>query len=208
ATAQGGGIDTWGPTTLHRTVVSGNEVSGPASDSDGGGIASFAGGLTLIDSTVANNRAIASMPNGRFAEGGGLFLEQSPLTIRRSTISGNAASLTTDLPAFVDGELMDLNAHSGGIHAGGHVPATITDTRLVGNTVDVVARHAEALAFDSALMVLTDPVTMARVTISGNRVTGRPFSTEDTGSGGSAVEIDGGGTISRLRLTDNVSEMF
>jgi hypothetical protein len=41
ATAQGGGIDTWGPTTLVRTLVSDNEVSGPVSDADGGGIASF-----------------------------------------------------------------------------------------------------------------------------------------------------------------------
>jgi hypothetical protein len=208
ASAQGGGIDTCGPTTLQRTVVSDNEVSGPASDADGGGIASFEGGLTLVDSTVSDNRAIASAPNGRFAEGGGLFVENGPLVVRRSTIDGNAASLTTDLPAFADGELIDMNAHGGGIHAGADVPATLLDTRIVDNTVDVRSPNAEALAFDSALLVLTDPVTMARVTISGNRVTGRPLSTEDTGSGGSAVEIDGGGTISHLRLTDNVSEMF
>jgi hypothetical protein len=208
ATAQGGGIDTWGPTTLQRTLVSNNEVSGPASDANGGGIASFMGGLTLIASTVADNRALASEPNGRFAEGGGLFVNQGSLTVQRSTVSGNTASLTTDLPAFVDGELVELNAHAGGIHVGDGVPTGIFDTRIVGNVVEVQAPSAEALAFDAGMLMGHGPLTMARVTISGNRVTAHSLGTEDTGSGGTALEVDGGGTISNLRLTDNLSQGF
>src|SRR6266852_5517940 len=49
------------------------EGAGIASDADGAGINSPLGSLTLKSSTVTGNRAIASAPNGRFADSGGIF---------------------------------------------------------------------------------------------------------------------------------------
>jgi hypothetical protein len=72
-----GGIDSWGKLTLVHTLVSGNSV-GPvaglppvASDSDGAGIFSAQGSLTMTGTVVSRNLASAAAPNGRFAEGGG-----------------------------------------------------------------------------------------------------------------------------------------
>ncbi len=39
---------------------------------------------------MTGNQAIASIPNGRFAEGGGMFAEGGSVTIRNSVFDGNA----------------------------------------------------------------------------------------------------------------------
>jgi hypothetical protein len=80
-----------GALTLTRVAVVGNEaaasvVEGPAR---GGGIYSL-GPLTLRESTVSGNRAVAEGSGEAGAEGGGIFA-LGELTIDRSTVSGNAA---------------------------------------------------------------------------------------------------------------------
>src|SRR5262245_24970962 len=68
AWAKGGGIDNWGRLTLNNTVVSDNTAAGVASDANGGGVNNWwPATLTLTNSKVTGNRAIASVPNGRFA---------------------------------------------------------------------------------------------------------------------------------------------
>ena len=79
APANGGGIDSWGALTLIRTAVTGNSAGaapgqpGTTSDADGGGIYSRQGSLTLDHAIVSGNRATATSPAGRFAEGGGIW---------------------------------------------------------------------------------------------------------------------------------------
>jgi hypothetical protein len=46
---------------------------------------------------------------------------------------------------------------------------------------------------------------MRNSTISGNQVTDISATSEDVGSGGSALELDGGGTITNTRITDNTA---
>jgi hypothetical protein len=121
ALAKGGGIDTAGPLTLKNTVVSDNSAGGVASDAVGGGISVWdTGSLTVARSRVTGNRAVASKPNGRFAEGGGIFVGDGvTLAIRDSSIDDNDLKLESDLPYFVEGaDPIDMSANGGGVHAG------------------------------------------------------------------------------------------
>ena len=52
------------------------------------------GKVTVIDSTIRGNRAVPTR-FGRFAEGGGMFIDSGSLVIRDSTITGNETRLVT-----------------------------------------------------------------------------------------------------------------
>lgn len=81
ALAGGGGIDNWGRMTLINVVVSDNQAGGPlTSNADAGGIYTPQGSLTLRRSVVTRNRAVASRPYGRFAEGGGVNIASTPFS--------------------------------------------------------------------------------------------------------------------------------
>ena len=129
APANGGGIDSWGALTLIRTAVTGNSAGaapgqpGTTSDADGGGIYSRQGSLTLDHAIVSGNRATATSPAGRFAEGGGIWAGvpdfgpgtdsgRDVLVIKDSVISGNTASLSTDLPTVFGGQVQNLVANA------------------------------------------------------------------------------------------------
>lgn len=131
ALAGGGGIDNWGMMTLTNTTVRGNQVGGPlTSDADGGGILGEAGSLTLNNTAVKGNRAIASAPNGRFAETGGIFVEGGTLAVRNSVVNNNQANLTGSLPSSVN-----MGASGGRITTGAISSARIQNTTVTGNTV-------------------------------------------------------------------------
>lgn len=209
ALAAGGGIGNFGVTTLSRTTVSNNEASGDrTSDADGGGISSQAGSLTLRRSVVAENRAVASAPNGRFAEGGGIQVTGGSLTLDGSRVNRNRASLTSSLPSFAGGSVIELGANSGAIHVGDGIPTRVENSDLADNVVTAADPRGEALAFDSAMLVGDSPLIMWTSVIQGNRVSGTSATSTDVGPGGSAVELDGGGTISNTRITGNSSAAF
>jgi hypothetical protein len=214
AWALGGGIDSWGQLTLVNTTVSNNSAGAAAglpaipSDADGGGIFSAQGSLTMTGTTVSGNHAIAAAPDGQFAEGGAVFVRlfftaSDALTVSNSTVTGNSASLTTNLPKFAGGQLIGLNANSGGIHVGDGVPTTIDGTVIADNSVSADGPHAEADAIDAAMNVGDSPLTIRDSTISGNRLTDLLATNADSGSDGSAVEADGGGIISNTHITGN-----
>jgi len=210
AWAFGGGIDSWGNLTLVHTTVS-NNTAGPAaglpaicSDCDGAGIVSEQGSLTLDGTTLSGNRAIAAAPNGRFAEGGALYASGSDaLTVSNSTVTGNSARLTTNLPSFAAGKLIGLNANSGGIHVGDGVPTTVDNTAITDNSVTSKDLRGEAVGIDVAMIVGDSPLTMSNSVISGNTLFSTVATTVDAGAGGNALELDGGGTISNTRITGN-----
>jgi len=216
AWAFGGGIDSWGNLTLVHTTVSGN-TAGPAaglpaicSDCDGGGVFSAQGSLTLTGTTLSGNRAIAAAPNGRFAEGGAVFVRldgaaSDALTVSNSTVTGNSASLTTNFPSFAAGKLIELNANSGGIHVGDGVPTTVDNTAITDNSVTTKDLRGEPLDFDPAMLVGDSQLTMNNSIISGNTLSATLATTADIGPAGSTLEIDGGGTITNTRITDNTS---
>ena len=214
AAAVGGGIESWGRLALVNTTVSDNTV-GPAaglpalpSDSDAAGILSAQGSLAMTGTTVSGNRAIAAAPNGRFAEGGAVYVGldfdgSAALTVSNSTVTGNSASLTTSLPEFAGGQLIELNANSGGIHVGDGIPTTVDGTVIKDNSASADGPHGEADAIDAAMNVGDSALTIRDSTISGNRLTDNLATNADSGSDGSAIEADGGGIISNTRITGN-----
>jgi hypothetical protein len=217
ALAVGGGIESWGDLTLVNTVVSGN-TTGPAaglppvaSDSEGAGIFSWQGSVTLTRTLVADNHATADIPNGITALGGGIcvgdffFPISDSLTIRDSTVTGNGVSLTSNLPEFADGQLIGMFADSGGVKVENGIPTLIENTAITNNTVTATDPFGEPLAVDGAMFVRDSPLTMRNSTISGNRVFSTVATTTDSGPGGGALEADGGGIISNTRITGNTA---
>ena len=220
APAWGGGIDSWGALTLVRTAVTGNSAGGRpgiASDADGAGIFSREGSLTLDGSVVSGNHAMALAPAGRFAEGAGIFagvpdfgpganVGHDSLVIRNSVISGNVATLVSDLPGLSGGNLLDQKANGGGILVAAATPATIENTRLTTNSVLATDLNGEPVAINAAIVTSGDPLTMAGSVVSRNRAVTRAATVADQGAAGGAMEIDGGGTIRDTSITDNYSE--
>ncbi len=215
ALAAGGGIDSWGRLTLVRTAVTGNRT-GPsaglpaiASDSDGGGIFSAQGSLALAKTLVAGNQAAAAAPNGRFAEGGGIFegLFFTPVhnavTVRDSLVARNSTHLSSDLPKFAAGKLIDLGTNSGGIHISDNSPVTVENTAIIGNTATATDRHGEPVAIDVGMIVGASPLTMRHVLFSHNKLFARLATTTDIGPLGNVLELDGGGTITHTAITHN-----
>ena len=206
AQADGGGIASLGSLTVIDSVIAENQAGGIASDATGAGISSRLGALSLTRTLVERNRAVVTPPNGRFAEGGGVFVDAGELSVRDSVVRDNRADLSSTLPTYGDtGEVIDMNAHAGGIHVSDRVPTTIDSSRLTGNVAIATDPNGQPLALDSALLVLNSPVTMRHTVVSGNRTEGRTASTAEPGPGGSAVELDGGGTVVDTRISDNTS---
>ena len=207
AAAEGGGIHTWGALTLTDTLVTDNEAAGPVtSDADGAGIWSALGNLRVVRSAVLRNRAVAVAPNGRYAEGGGIFANNGgSVTIRDSSISDNLVSLANTLPVFGDTGLIEQQSHSGGIHIGDGVPTVVDGARITGNTARASDPRGEPNAFDSAMLVNDSPLTMSDTTIARNRTVSIGATTAHVGPAGSALEVDGGGTIENTSIIDNPS---
>jgi hypothetical protein len=222
AYAGGGGIDNWGALTLERTEVNHNLAAGVASDATGAGIDSLQGSLNLLKNTITSNRAIASVPNGRFAEGGGIFAGgflagDSPVAvrIRGGSISSNEASLRSKLPYFVgdaDGDTIGMSANGAGARLlGGSI--SISHVRLNENKVSVDAPNGEPNAFDAALSVGADSkLYLSHSKIEANRTKARIGSSEDVGGSGGAFGIDSpprGGhapqIVSHVRFTGNTT---
>ena len=164
ALAGGGGIDNWGSMTLTNTVVSDNRAGGPiTSDADAGGIYTPQGHLTLRHSVVTRNRAVASRPYGRFAEGAGVNITSTPFFLRPrrriSTLTIDASRITANAATLADGFPSDVEAHAntGGVLIAGDddcskptsgcVRGTIRKSLVSGNTASASNTAGDATAF-------------------------------------------------------------
>jgi hypothetical protein len=223
APALGGGIDSWGNLTLVHTAVTDNSVGkarrlpGIASDADGAGIYSAQGSLTLICAVVSGNHATAASPDGRFAEGAGIFAGSTGfdqpgsdvLKLSKSVIAGNSASLTSDFPRFFGGQFRDLTANSGGLVDGSGVTGTtIESTRFTGNSAIATDLSGEPSAIDAGLNVSNGTLVMTDSVIADNRAITRSSTSANVGGAGTTIEVDGGGTISNTRITGNYASMI
>ncbi len=207
AFAGGGGIDNWGALTLRRTIVSDNEVSGAVSDAQGGGILNERSAtLSLDEVVIARNRAVAGVPYGRFAAGGGAFAAGGgAVSVRNSIVVGNSATLDTELVSTPGAQVIGMDAHAGGVHIGDGVQVSVENTAILDNSVEATDPFGEPVGFDSAMLVGDSPLAMRNTIISGNRVSSTSLTSVDVGPGGSALELDGGGLITNTRITDNTS---
>ena len=208
AWAKGGGIDSWGTLTLDHSAVSDNRVGSAsglsrlASDAQGAGIMSWLGALTLKSSVVSGNVAGAGGPNGRFAEGGGIWVDGGPVvTLSDSSVTNNTAVLNAALPASVE-----LAAQPGGIFvADGVASATISNTVISGNTAAMTNSVGDSTAFAGGINVEPDVnFELANSVVADNTVSSMTL----PGSHGDAEGDTGGGalqgTITDTRITGNV----
>ncbi len=219
AHAGGGGVDSWGRLRVQHTIVSDNEASGAStSDANGGGIYSQAGTLTVDDSVITGNRAIATIPAGRFAEGAGIMFDTffsgpsscAPprtcrLVIRHSQVTANDSTLTSTLPSFAGDALLNMNANAGGIHVGDGIATTVEDSAIDRNTASATDEQGEPSAIDAAMIVGVSPLVMDHTEIEGNRTLATTSSTADTGPLGTAIELDGAGTLTHVNILGNVT---
>ena len=173
----GGGIADIGKLTLINTTVSNNVAGGgPASSAGGGGIWTAtnggAGTLTLINSTVTGNTASVSAPNGQFASGGGIEVQDGEtFSMTNSIVSNNTSSVTSTYPSSVG-----VFADSGGIHVGGLGTATIQGSRITGNVASAndaagapgAGSGALGVGF-SDICVCNQTLVLKDTVISGNR---------------------------------------
>lgn len=215
APALGGGINTWGSLTLENSTVSNNTVGsllGSASDADGAGICSSLGGVTLDNTVVSGNQALATAPNGRFAEGGGVNLgclfgdgSGESLAVRNSVINDNSVSLTSEL-SFYSGQPIGLGANGAGIDLEDAIPATITNSVLTNNSATANDLAGEPQGFDGAILA-TGPLSLTNSVVSGNQTVTDAATSADVGPAGGILEADSGGTITNTLVTDNSSTM-
>lgn len=150
-----------GDLTLLRVVVTDNEaqgkVSGVAAVARGAGIFSR-GSLTLRESVVSGNRAIATELEGAVAAGGGINTEGT-LFVERSTISGNVAE--------GKGEGFVVTAEGGGVLA--EAQATVVNSTISGNVADASGAAAQIRAQGGGIQ--TYDATITASTIAGNTAT-------------------------------------
>jgi hypothetical protein len=201
AGSYGGGIATFGDLTLHRSVVMDNVAGGIASDAAGGGVWSVLGDLRLHQSSVSGNKA-EPLDIGRYAEGGGIFVNSGSLTVTRSHIDHNRADLVTSWPVTAQGERIDMNAHGGGIHAG-ETDTVVRHSTINHNVVRAIDPIGEPLPFDSGMLVHLGHLTMRDSQVNHNKIIGDVATTDDIAPVGSALEVNAASTISDSEIVGN-----
>lgn len=166
---------------------------------------------------VPGNNARAVAPAGRFAEGAAIWAGvpdfgpggntgRDALVIKDSVIAGNVGTLTSNFPSLTGGNLLDQKAN-GVVLVASATSATVQNTLFAKNKVVATDLNGEPSANDAAMIVTGDSLIMTNSVISGNQAITKSATAADTGGAGSALEVDGGGTISHTRITGNFSSM-
>jgi hypothetical protein len=207
AQAEGGGIDDSGQLTLTDTTISNNRVgaaaglSNVASDADGGAINLNEGALTIINSTISDNTASATAPNGRYADSGAIDAVMGTVTIRNSSLTNNSAALAAAEPNSVAAN-GGAGAGSGAIHVQSNVSATISNTKISGNSARTTNTLGDADADSGGVHADVD-LKLTGDVFADNRV----YAATLAGSSGDAEGDSGAGelsgTISDTRFAGN-----
>ncbi len=119
-------------------AITGATVSSNRAFGSGGGLANVAGQLQVVDSTIANNVALAA-----YSEvGGGIWTSDGDTTVESSEISGNVADDGGGGISVLDSTLTISNStlsenwsrrRGGGVATSGYSVTTVTDSAFVGN---------------------------------------------------------------------------
>ena len=159
---------------------------------------------------MTGNSASAAPPTGRFAAGGGIFVDSGgALTIDRSRIDGNTTSIVNTLPSPYpeqDGATDQENAEVGGVFLSDGSAATIRHSELDGNSVRVNTPFGQAFGADTALCACGNvPLTLQNSRIEGNSLTVTALSSDANGPSGGAMEADSNATITNVRIARNAT---
>jgi hypothetical protein len=122
--------------------------------------------------------------------------------VGNSVIKGNRGELTSALPIFAGGGVIDMNANSGGIHVGNGVPTLVENSKITDNSVAATDPAGAPVAIDGGMLVGDSPLTMRSSVIRNNAVTAT-IATSANGPGGGAFEVDGPATITSTLIADN-----
>jgi hypothetical protein len=179
-------------------VISGNQASATAPNgrfANSGGIFLVGGNLTMNGSTVTNNSATlnAAWPSSvdTQAVAGGIHVGQSSSgSIRNTTVSGNAVTMTN-----TDG---DANAFSGGVHIDNNV--ALSNDAITNNSVTVSAlgNSGGNAAGDSGAGEWAGTVTNTRV--FGNSVSASSVAGDANADAGGTILA---GTMANSAISDN-----
>ncbi|MFL5797670.1 MAG: choice-of-anchor Q domain-containing protein [Actinomycetota bacterium] len=135
----GGGIFSSGTLTMSRTVVTGNHTVDGSINPDGGGL-DLAGPTTIVQSTLSGNQTSTS-DSGETKQGGGIFIMNSSLTIRNSSIEGNSGSygggfLSQNASVTLNNDTIAQNTSRDGTSGGiNHFSHDGSEHITVGNTI-------------------------------------------------------------------------
>lgn len=157
--ARGGGIYAQSDLTLIGTTVSHNDVASSATTGGvivfGGGIASYAGTLTITGSTIAANETHNPTNPAAVAQGAGIYT-QGTLALTNSTVSDNVGLgqiqgnqgigiIVTGGTATITGSTIARNggaAFDGGILDQSTSPLALVDTLVAGNALPDLDSYA------------------------------------------------------------------
>ncbi len=100
--------------------------------------------MTLRHTVVAGNQATASAPNGRFAEGAGIFAAGGTLTVHGGAVRQNTAALASALPsdvaqAAIAAGIDITEGASADITDASTAPVRLSGSPIAGNTPDQCA---------------------------------------------------------------------
>ena len=203
--------------TILDSTVSDNSAgsAGTSSDAEGAGICSSSGSVTLTNTVMSGNHAVATGPNGRWAEGGAVNIgcmgtgESDSLTVMNSAITDNTAVVTSNLPVFYLGSgPISMGADSAGIDDGEFsFPVTIEHTSVTNNVAIANDPQGEPQGFNAAIAA-GGPITLTNSIVSGNRSITDAATSADVGPQGGIIGVGGGGSINDTLIANNVSKMF
>jgi hypothetical protein len=164
----------------------------------GGGIVS-AGAATIEDTRVSGNTLVAhDLVGGEGDAFAGGILAQGQLTLRNSSVDHNHVS--TSLSSQSNGLLF---TDAGGVEVDG--AATITNTLIVGNSLEATAPAGTAIAVGGGLLVGFDfGVTVRDSLIARNTATAVSTGGTPIGAGG-GVENFGVLTLERTVVASNAA---
>ena len=169
---------------------------------------------------MTRNRAVASRPYGRFAEGGGVNITSTPFFLRPrrriSTLTIDASRITANAVTLADGFTSDVDAHAttGGVLIAGDddctkpmsgcVRGTIRKSLVSGNTATASNTAGDATAFGAGIVV-DGVLVLSGSTIRNNHVRVKVPTGSTAGAFGDSAGIGMGGyaTITDSRLIGN-----
>lgn len=220
----GGGVSTAGAgVTMSNCIVTGNTAvrldQFSQNDSQGGGIHSATGVLTLTDSTVSGNGVSSGSASTRY--GGGIFSRDN-VSLTRCDVSGNKATtqggglfifnLSGNLSLTLDESNVDANqalAGAGiviGCHSSAAAAAVVTNSTISNNS--------STNGFGGGVYVRTGAtrLTVISSTISSNKATnsggglamfgsGNAFIYNSTIAFNSSTSVNGGGIVVSASVT-------
>jgi hypothetical protein len=189
----GGGIYNGGTLTVHDCTFSGNYAY-----TEGGGICNFAGAfaakLTVSDSTLSGNGALATYGGGGICNDTFSVYNKGTVTVTGSTLSGNGDSAICNNLGTLTVSDSTLSGNTGGLYGGGIInlngTLTVTGSTLSGNSAQFYG--GGICNFSSGVFAAT--LTVSDSTLSGNSAVA------SSGAGGGICTL-GTGTVTLTNVT-------